>query len=91
MPVAMLVEFPGSTLQQYDKVMQILQLGDKPPTGSFFHSAGQTEGGLRVVDVWESQQAFDKFVQDKLGKALQEAGLKPPKVTAWPVHNMLTK
>ena len=30
------------------------------------------EGGWRVVDVWESQQAFETFFNSKLKKALQE-------------------
>src|SRR5438309_7731929 len=32
----------------------------------------------RVVDVWESEEALDKFFQEKLGQALQEAGLATP-------------
>jgi quinol monooxygenase YgiN len=47
------------------------------------------EGGWRVVDVWESQEALDKFFQEKLGQALQEAGLATLQPQVWPVHTLL--
>ena len=33
------------------------------------------ESGFRVVEVWESQAANDKFVEEKLGQALQKANI----------------
>ena len=90
MAVAFLVEFPGGTQEQYDKVTEMLQLSGKTPPGQIFHVAGPMEGGWRIVDVWESQEAFDNFLQTKLGPALQEAGSLPPQTKVWPVHNILT-
>ncbi len=48
------------------------------------------EGGWRVVDVWESQEAINAFFQEKLGPALQEAGIPAAPPQFWPVHNMLS-
>ncbi len=48
------------------------------------------EGGWRIVDVWESQEAVNKFFQEKLGPALQEAGIAAAPPQFWPVHNMLS-
>lgn len=92
MATAMLLEFPEATPDQYDEVIRLLDLGGKSYRGGIFHVAGPMEGGrgMRIVDVWESQQAFDAFLQAKLGQALQQVGLAPPQVTAWPVHNTLT-
>jgi hypothetical protein len=72
-------------------MIELLQRGGKTAEGRIFHVAGPREGGgWRVVDVWESQEAWDKFLQEKLGPVLQEVGATPPQVTAWPVRNMLT-
>lgn len=90
MAVAMLLDFPGVTQAQYDAVLDELDLGGKTYQGGIFHVAGPVDGGWRVVDVWESQDAFDRFFQAKLGQALQHAGVPAPQVTAWPVHNTLT-
>jgi len=90
MAVAFLVETPGGTQEQYDKVTEMLQISGKTFPGQIFHVAGPMEGGWRIVDVWESQEAFDNFLQTKLGPALQEAGGPPPQTKVWPVHNILT-
>jgi quinol monooxygenase YgiN len=43
--------------------------------GCLVHSAGEGPNGFRVVDIWESQDAFDSFMNDKLMPAMQEAGM----------------
>ncbi len=90
MAIAMLLEFPGGTMEQYDALLKDLDLGGKAYKGGIFHVAGPAEGGVRIVDVWASQEAFDAFMREKLGAALQKHGIAPPKVSAWPVHNTLT-
>jgi hypothetical protein len=84
-----IMEFQGMTQQQYDQAMDRLQLGGKSPSGQIFHVAGPIEGGWCVIDVWESQAAFDRFIQEKLGRVLQEIGLPPLQPRIIPVHNIL--
>ena len=86
MAIAMLFELPGGTQEQYDAVLN--EVGTSYP-GRQFHVAGPVEGGWRVVDVWESQEAFDRFFNEKLGKALRNVGMAQPQVTVFPVHNLL--
>lgn len=54
---------------------------------SFLHVDGPIEGGWRLVDVWESQEALDKFFQERLQQVYQELGLTP-QGQVWPVHFM---
>jgi hypothetical protein len=42
------------------------------PDGLILHTAGQSQEGFYVYDVWESQEHFQRFVESKLGPALQE-------------------
>src|ERR1043166_4472200 len=45
---------------------------DESPEGLSVHSAGQGEQGYYVYDVWESREAFERFMEEKLGPALAE-------------------
>ena len=90
MAVAFLQELPGMTQEQYDQIAETLQRRFKTSEGRIFHVAGPMEGGWRVVDVWESQEAVNKFFQEQLGPAAQEAGMEMRIPQFWPVHNMLS-
>jgi len=39
--------------------------------------------------VWESQEAFDAIFRERLEQAMQNAGVSPPEVDAWPVYATL--
>jgi hypothetical protein len=42
-------------------------LGDDPPKGFIAHIAAERpEGGLRYIDVWESEQDWDRFAEERL-------------------------
>jgi len=89
MALAFLFEIPGYTEVQQDQIIEHLQRGGKTAEGRIFHVAGPMEGGWRIVDVWESQEAVNTFFQE-LGPALQEAGIPATQPQFWPVHNMLS-
>ncbi len=88
MAVACLQELSGATQEQYDQVVETLR--GQATAGRIFHVAGPTEGGWRVVEVWESQEAGNRFFEEQLVPALQAAEIEflPPQF--WPVHNMIT-
>ena len=89
MATVMLMEWPGVSEDQYDRVMNALGLDANPPAGAMFHVAGFSGGGLRVLDIWDSQQTFERFQEERLTKAVQSAGItSQPKVQFFPVHNM---
>lgn len=68
MPVV-LVSPPGFTRQQYEESVRKLtggkdrlsSLTDWPVEGLIAHIAGESPSGFRVVDVWESREALDRF------------------------------
>ena len=42
-------------------------LGDEPPEGLISHVAIELpKGGLRYIDVWESEDDWDRFAEDRL-------------------------
>ena len=92
MAVAVEMNFKGATLGQYDQVLELMGLtpGSPAPPGAIFHWAAQTADGLRVVDVWETREAYDRFAQEQIGPYSQQVGItEPPETTYHDVHNTL--
>ncbi len=93
MAVAVVLEFAGGTIEQYDQVIQRMgfQPGGAGPPGGLFHWVTSTAGGIRVTDVWESREAFERFAQEKIGPITEEVGVPaPPEITFFEAHNYLT-
>lgn len=41
------------------------------------HTATEVDGGVRVVDVWETRQHIEDFFEQKLGPAFAQVGIDP--------------
>jgi hypothetical protein len=66
------------TPEQGDAVLRELGLTDRPAPGQLLHLESPTDGGIRVVDVWESAEVFGQFVQQRLMPAFQRVGIQVP-------------
>lgn len=84
--ICRIYDVSGATLDQYDQVDQ--QVGPEKPDGVHLHIAGQTDGGIRVIEVWDSTDAIDRYMQSGLGEALEQAGFPEPQVTDFEVHKL---
>ena len=62
MPIARVFDGKGWTPQQYDALIEKMQLGGRSAPGVLFHWAAQTSDGMRAVDVYESREAADRLV-----------------------------
>jgi hypothetical protein len=78
MAVWFVFDIPMMSSEQADAVIRELNLGGKPPTGQIFHVEAPVNGGTKVVDVWESEEAFGRFFQEQLLPAFQRAGVQMP-------------
>lgn len=97
MPVVAVFEGPSFTQEGYEESVRRLtggasrlqSPGDWPVEGLLVHVAGQSEGGFRVVDVWESEDAFRRFGQT-LMPILQEIGVEGrPEI--YPAHTFVSR
>ena len=79
MAVGVSLEFPGVTREQYEQLAQDMALSG-PPEGVIVHVCGPTsEGGWRLVDVWESQEAFERFANESCSSpARRPSGFPSP-------------
>ena len=93
MAVGVQLDFKGATLKQYDEVVQRMgfRAGGPGAPGGLFHWVTKTSDGLRVTDVWDSRDTFEKFAQEKIGPITQDVGVpNPPEIQFFEVHNYLT-
>jgi hypothetical protein len=92
MAKAFVLDFEGGTLDQYDAVIEKMgfERQGAGAEGALFHWVTKTDSGIRVTDVWHTQEAFDAFAEAKIGPLTAEQGLAPPRVQSHEVHNWLT-
>jgi hypothetical protein len=93
--VPIVAVFEGVTKEQYEaSVRRLTSRGrlespaDWPTQGILAHIAGEGPNGFRVVDVWESEDAFRQFGETLL-PILQEIGVQgQPEV--YPAHTFVS-
>ncbi len=84
--VVQIHELQGATRAQYERAIQALKLSGPPP-GSYLHASGPMEGGWRIVEVWESEQAAEAFYgSTQFQEAMKSTGLPNPIITSYPVE-----
>ena len=90
MAVAVQLDFRSVTLEQYDQINEIIGLlpGGPASPQELFHWVTKTDQGVRVVDVWESREAFEQFLETRIRPVAQEVGVsEPPEIQFFEVHN----
>ena len=99
--MAVLIEdvFPvGVTVELLDAVTDEMGVDAKLPPGGIVRVHFEKDGRAHGVDVWESVEAFEQFVQSALmpamGKVAAARGLDPskmgqPEVTITEVHRLV--
>jgi hypothetical protein len=93
MSIVIVNQMQNGNQELYDRVTSRVMPDDQLPDGCRTHIAGPAEGGWRVITVWDSEQQFNRFRDDKLIPALQEAGAGEavaPQIQPEPVHKHLT-
>jgi hypothetical protein len=97
MPIAMMQMIPGGTEEDYER------LGEKifgvrsdafsvtdAPDGLILHTAGPTDDGWFVYDVWETAEHMQAFANERVVPAQEELGAPntgPPKV--FQIHKLV--
>ena len=90
MPVVMSMEWDGVTPEQYNAARESIDWEGNPPDGAILHVPWFVEGGLRVVDVWESAEDFERFSEERLAPGVQEIGIEgEPRVDIRPLHERI--
>ena len=89
MAIARIFDAQGWTPQQYDRLIERMDLGGHSAPGVLYHWASVTPEGIRAVDVYESGEAADRLAQEKIGPLVQQLGLSMPRISEFEVHAIL--
>jgi hypothetical protein len=95
-PIVAVFQPPNFTQEQYEESVvkvtggksRVESPADWPVEGLLAHIAGQGESGFRVVDVWESEEALNRF-GETLMPILAEMGIEgQPDI--YPAHSLVS-
>jgi heme-degrading monooxygenase HmoA len=89
MAVVVVNEQQGGTQEIYEQNVEKVMPEGQLPEGCQLHIAGPGESGWRVITVWDSEEQFEQFRNEKLMPVLSEAGVAP-KITVKPAHRIIT-
>lgn len=88
MAVMALISGDGVTREIYEQLRREVNWEGNQPTGGMFHVAGFGDRGVRVVDIWASEQDFNNFAKTRLAPALQKRNVPLPKPEFIQIHNI---
>src|SRR5438552_4618801 len=78
MAFAMVFENPEGSEQQYREFSRKMfggkDMPDEPIPGLIIHTAGQSERGWRIFDVWESKEDYERFMKTYVEPAMEGMG-----------------
>jgi len=83
-----IVEDVAASWEQYRPFAEALD--GATPEGLLLHAAGPTDEGFRIVGVWESEEAWERFRADRLAPDAEAVAHVPPTFRALhPAHLVL--
>jgi hypothetical protein len=72
MPWAQIQTATEATWQDYETVSNAIGADDDPPAGLIVHAAGEVDGKWRSVAVWESEEAYERFRDERVFPAVRQ-------------------
>jgi len=90
--VLMLAELDDFGTDRYDAMAEIMNahMPEDDTHPAVHHAAAVTEsGGMLIVDIWDSQEAFGAFAQEAIAPAGEAAGVEPFEPRFVPVYRRI--
>jgi hypothetical protein len=92
MAFCQIVDKPTQSDEQATRLLALLRdSGPMPPEGARLVMAGPADRGWRVVAVWDTRQACDRFIAERLKPAYAEIGLPYDEIelTTFELHTLV--
>jgi len=91
MAIMMIMSWEGATTDQYEQARTRVNWEGDVPRGAIAHFCSHDGKGLRITDICESGEDFQRFVDERLMPATQEIGIPgQPNVEIYPLHAKFT-
>jgi heme-degrading monooxygenase HmoA len=76
MSTVMLMHWPEVSREQYERARKEVNWEGDTPKGAKFHVSWIGGDGFHVLDLWESKEDFQKFVEERLMPGVQKIGIQ---------------
>lgn len=76
MATVMSMHWPDVTREQYEAVRKDVNWEGDVPKGARFHVAWFGADGFRVLDLWDTPEDFQAFVDQRLTPGVERVGIK---------------
>jgi len=78
----------GLTADEYRKVLDEAGVEVHPAANIYLHLTSEIPGGFRILEIWDSQEAFRDFLKERFGPAHRALKLnRKMSITVTPLHN----
>ena len=93
MAFARIAVFPGGTEEHHSAIVEALGDAHVDPEGRLLFAAGPVPEGWQILQVWDSREGLEAWVEANLGQAFARVGSRgyptPPRITDFEVHDVL--
>ena len=89
MAVTLFMRIPELNVARYDGLIVDLELDANPPPGLIFHVTTESVGSVNILEAWQTPEAAESFVENRLRDALRNHGVMDPLAYRIdPMHNL---
>jgi hypothetical protein len=82
------IDVEGLTPEEYRSVLDKMGVETHPDAHIYLHITASIEDGFRVIEIWDSKEAFEEFLKNRLAPANEALGIKrTASITVKPLHN----
>jgi hypothetical protein len=82
------LDITGLTPEEYRAVLDKMSVETRPAAGIFLHLTTATDFGYRIVEIWDSKEGFEEFLQKRLVPASKALGIeRKTAISITPLHN----
>jgi quinol monooxygenase YgiN len=73
--IVMTMDVKNLTHREFRAIIDEMGVEKRPEPGIYEHISHATENGYRIIEVWDSQKAFEKFVENRMTPAIKKLGI----------------
>ena len=86
--VVMTMDVTGLTHKEFRTILDEMGVEARPEAGIYQHISHPTETGMRIIEVWDSQEGFEEFAERRLMPAIDKVGIQhETRIVFEPLHN----
>lgn len=83
------LDIHGLTADEYNAIVAHMGVESQPAPGIYLHIAAPMEGGIRVVELWDTKEGFENYINEQLLPTCAELGIqRETTTTLTQLHNL---